>query len=166
MSRKLSTLLLDTNFFLDAYQKQKREEFGAFIDSLRTDQIALVSIAPVRFEFIRSRTRDVLEQKSRYFDRIVESVLPIDKTTQDLILGLMIEYREWLEGVPITDLFLGACLKRYHGLGLLTRDHKDFPTTIFTRGEIFHFPSERDIKTYAIYSYLPEKEKVEEELPF
>lgn len=158
-----STLLLDTNFFIDAFSKPK--DFGEFIASLRTANVALVCCSIVRFEFTRSQHPDVLRKKIKYFDDLVENLLPIDRKTEGLIFEVMFEYKDAIIGVSVADVILAALLKRYRKLRLLTRNHSDFPTSVFQREEIFNIQSTRDIKTYAVYSYKPE-EKMIEKTPF
>lgn len=162
-SLKHATFLLDTNFLIDAYSKP--QQFGEFIANLKGLDIALVSINFVKYEFIRSKTINVVKQKLIYFEEKVETVLPVDITTEKLVPGLIEEYKQFIEGVSVVDLLLGACIKRYKSLKLLTRNHSDFPTKIYNREHIFTIELENDVKSYGIYSYKPEAD-VLEEFPF
>lgn len=158
-----STILLDTNFFIDAFSKPS--DFVELISSLKAAKIALVSSSIVKFEFTRSKSLDVRQKKSKYFDKLVENLLMADRKIEELIFEIMSEYKDAIIGVSPTDVILAAFLKRYRTLRLLTRDHSDFPTSVFCREEIFNVQSVRDIKTYAVYSYKPEVTVVEK-LPF
>ena len=85
----------------------------------------------------------------------------------DLLAPTIEEYSQNIGGVGIVDLVLACFLKRYSGLYLLTRNHKDFPTRIFHRSHVFPIEHERDVKTYAFYQYKPKVKQVEiEEAPF
>ena len=159
-----STILLDTNFFIDSYSHS--EGFKEFISSIKKANIELVTINFVKFEFICSKTIDVVKKKEKYFNELVRVILPFDKQAENQTLTLIEEYKQYMEGLPLTDLVLGACLKRYRGLYLFTRDHKDFPTSIYNRIHIFNIGLVRDIKTYGIYAYKSKKEILEEEIPF
>ena len=119
----------------------------------------------MKYEFVRSKTIDVVRRKERYFGKLVGLILPLDAQTEGYIIGIIEEYKQYMERLPLTDLILAAYLKRYRSLYLLTRDHLDFPTTVFDRIHIFNVESVRDIKTYAVYAYKPEK-KVIEKVPF
>jgi predicted nucleic acid-binding protein len=154
-----STVLLDTNFFIDAFSRP--ENFGELIFSLKKAGVALVSSSIVKFEFVRSKDQDVVQKKIRYFDELVENLLPIDRKTEDLIIEVMKEYKGFIIGVSPADIILAAFLKRYYKLRLLTRDHNDFPSSIFHREELFNIQLVRDVKTYAVYSY-----KSEANIPF
>lgn len=163
-------ILVDTNFLIDSYSQ--KEEFAKFISDLKRLKVALVTIKLVKYEFVRAKTKDVIEQKEDYFRNLIDAILPdrLDiikyNSGPDSVIELMKKYNNSLEGVSIVDLMLGVTLKRYFGLYLLTRDHQDFPTNIFTREEVFHIESTRNIRTYGLYSYKPEEKKIEEEIPF
>lgn len=161
---KNTTFLLDTNFFIDSYSHPA--EFQKFITSLKKANIELVSTSFVKFEFVRSKTIDVVHKKLRYFEEIVATLLPFDSETENLILSIFEEYKQFMEGVPFVDLILGAYLKRYKNLYLLTRDHLDFPTTIFDRIQIFNVELVREIKPYGVYTYKPKEQVLKEKIPF
>lgn len=159
-----STFLLDTNFFIDSFSNP--EVFKDIIFSFKDANIELASISFVKYEFIRSKTIDVVRRKESYFDELVGVVLPFDLPTESQVISIIEQYKQYMEGIPLTDLMLAACLKRYQGLYLLTRDHHDFPTTIFDRIHVFNIESIRDIKTYGVYTYKSEKKVLEEKIPF
>lgn len=158
-----STLLLDSNFFIDAFRD--KNEYGKFVKDLKNIGVAFVSPNFVKYEFIRSKTIDVVREKEKYFHQIVDTVLPYDQKIDDLAISTIEEYKQYMEGLPLTDLVLAIYLKRYKGLRLLTRDHSDFPTTVFTREYIFNIESFKD-RIYAVYSYMPKTLTLEEEIPF
>jgi len=90
---------------------------------------------------------------------LVECILPIEKIIAESNLDIkdkdklavhhLVSYGMNLDGVSLTDLYLGLCLKNYKGIYLLTSNHKDFP--IYRREHILPFQMERNIKTYALY---------------
>ena len=149
-----STVLIDTIFFIDSFTSKNRKAYEVFIKDLKDKSVALVSPSLVKFEFIRSRTIDVVKEKEKHFYHFVDLVLPYDRRLEDLVLPAIEEYKQYMEGLPLTDLILATYLKRYVGLYLLTRDHADFPTSIFTREYIFNIKDFKE-KIYAIYSYKP-----------
>jgi predicted nucleic acid-binding protein len=146
-----TTVLVDTNFFIDAFNQP--EKFKSLIDSLKADGVDFVSISLVKYEFIRAKTIDVVKRKEAFFNELVSTILPIDKETEKLVIGVIEEYKQYMEGLPVTDLVLAALLKKYRKLYLLTRDHKDFPTVIFDRCHIFTVGTLRDVWSYGIYAY-------------
>ncbi len=88
-----------------------------------------------------------------------------------MIIPTIEEYKDKMEGLPITDLVIATYLKKYKGLLLLTNDHSDFPTTVFCREFVFNVKDFGD-KLYAIYTYKPNEQKLkeyvldEDEIPF
>ena len=119
----------------------------------------------IKYEFIRSKTIDVVREKEKYFHRIIDTVLPYDAKIDELVVSTIEEYKQYMDRLSLADLVLATYLKRYRGLFLLTRDHADFPTTVFTREHIFNIESFRE-RIYAIYSYKPKVQELEEEIPF
>lgn len=158
------TFLVDTNFFIDSFSD--RVLFRDFIVSLKNAEIVLVSISFVCLEFVRSKTIDVVKRKNDHYSEIVEFELPYDKKLEVLAMEMIKEYKQYMEGLPLTDLIIAAYLKRYSKLYLLTRDHRDFPTTVFDRLHIFPIQSIRDVKTYGVYAYRPQEKIISGDIPF
>ncbi len=157
-----STILLDTNFFIHSYAN--KEVYAEFINELKNLSVAMVSLNFVKYEFVRSKTIDVVRQKESYFHQIVDNVLPFDYSIDELILPTIEEYKQKMEGLPLTDLIIAAHLKKYRGLYLLTNDHSDFPTSVFDRKYIFNMEQFGD-KIYGLYIYKPKTKVIEEEIP-
>lgn len=154
-----STILLDTNFFIHAYAN--KEVYANFIKALKDADIALVSPNLVKYEFVRSKTIDVVMQKESYFHQIIDNVLPYDPSVDQLVIPTIEEYKQKMEGLPITDLIIATYLKKYRGLYLLTNDHSDFPTSVFERKHIFNIEGFGD-KIYGLYTYKPKEKTFEE----
>lgn len=156
-----STILLDTNFLISAYAH--KEVYANFLTRLKN--IGVVFVAPnfVKYEFIRSKTFDVVRRKEEYFYSIIENVLPYDENIDKLIVPTIEEYRDKMEGLPLTDLIIATYLKKYKGLFLLTNDHTDFPVTVFNRKYIFNVLDFGE-KLYAVYSYKPEVKQFDESI--
>lgn len=162
-----SSVLLDACFLIDANSKPKL--FGEFISSLKKQEVSFVAIDYVRTEFIRTKSKSELHTKINYFKQIVDAILPVDRTTELLISGVIEEYGDYLTGTSAVDLYLAATLKRYGSLYLLTGNHKDFPTTVFDRFSPVNFPLANAIKTYAFYRYKSQDVKItieKEDVPF
>jgi len=157
------TILLDTNFFLDLFEHEKH--YKQFFDVASDMKVSLVSCDLVRGEFVRTKDKDKLLAKNELFSRIV-SILPMDKQISELLVPTLSDYGHDIEGVSIADIILACFIKRYSGLYLLTRNHKDFPTRIFDRSGVFSIEHEKDVKTYALYQYRADNKKlVVEEMP-
>lgn len=156
-----ATVLLDTNFFIHSYAN--KNVYAGFIKDLKDISVALVSPNFVKYEFIRSKTIDVVRQKEEYFHQIVDSVLPYDKTIDELVIPTIEEYGQKMEGLPLTDLIIAVYLKKYRGLYLLTNDHSDFPTSVFERKHVFNIDDFGD-KIYGLYIYKPKTKTIEEEI--
>lgn len=142
---------MDTNLLIDEYSHV--DNYKEFLDALQKANVKLVSLEFVKFEFVRSKTIDVVRRKEEHFSKLISKILLLDEEVEKAVIPVMEEYKQYMEGLPLTDLVLGACLKRYSGLYLLTRDHTDFPTTVFDRLHIFNIEGIRDIRTYGVYAY-------------
>ncbi|KKU78493.1 MAG: hypothetical protein UY06_C0049G0004 [Candidatus Amesbacteria bacterium GW2011_GWA2_47_70] len=162
---KGSTILIDTNFFLDLFSH--KENYKGFFDTALENEVVFVSCDFVRCEFVRTKEKSKLIDKNNLFIEIVGTPLPMDKQISELIIPTLEQYAQEIEGVELTDIILGCFLKRYQRLYLLTRNHKDFPTRIFERSHIFSIEHGRDVKTYALYQYRTKEKEVEAEvMPF
>ncbi len=157
-----STILLDTNFFFDYFNN--KDKYSDFLLESQKMDCSLVSIDLVKCEFIRTKNVDILNKKAEFFNKTISTVLPLDKEVHALIQSTIKEYGSDSEGVSPVDFYLACCLKRYKGLYLLTRNHKDFPARIFARSHIFSIEIEKDIRTYALYSYHTKTDKIIEEI--
>lgn len=161
-----SSVLLDACFLLDS--NSKPSTFGEFVKELNDLNVSIVAIDFVKTEFVRTQSKRDYLAKLEYFNKVVEAVLPVDKTTESLIPGLINEYGKYLTGVSSVDLYLAATLKRYRGLYLFTANHRDFPLTVFDRFYPVNFQLTNAIKTYAFYRYKSGDKKIEvetEEMP-
>lgn len=163
-----STILLDTNFFMHAFAN--KEVYAKFLEKLKQIGVAFVAPNFVKYEFIRSKTIDVVRAREDYFYSIIQNALPYGDDIDKLIVPTIEEYKGKMEGLPITDLVIATYLRKYKDLYLLTNDHGDFPTTVFSREYIFNIKDFGD-KLYAIYTYKPNEDKLREsvtddEIPF
>ena len=79
-----SWIIIDTNFLIDFYSKQKG--FVETVSLFKEQENTLTSIDLVRCEFIRSKTKDVVQSKSEFFAELVESLLPLDTEVMKLVL--------------------------------------------------------------------------------
>ncbi len=154
-----SSILVDACFFLDANSQPRL--FGEFILKLKNIDVSFVAIDFAKTEFVRTKSKTDLQAKLDYFGKVVDAILPVDKVTESLMPGLIEEYGDDLDGVSTVDLYLGATIKRYKKLWLLTCNHKDFPTSVFVRHLPVNFELPKAVKTYAFYQYKPSKEEVE-----
>lgn len=162
-----NSILIDTCFFLDA--NFHPNVFGSYVDKLKKDENDLLTIGPVKLEFIRTKSKADLFKKQEYINRVVDTMLPIDLEVDRVALGLMSEYGADLDGVSVVDIYLAACLKRYRGLLLFTRNHTDFPTHLFERVSLYNFNLPKNVNTYAFYRYKNKNKEFEvktEEMPF
>lgn len=143
-------VLLDACFLIEA--NSKPEVFGEFIAEQKREGKSLLSIFPVKAEFVRTKSPENFKIKSEYYDKVVEVTLGMDNVIQEYVLEYIKEYGNDIEGVSLTDLYLAATLKKYKkNLCLLTANHKDFPVRLFKRLSIKNFEVGNYVKTYAFY---------------
>lgn len=163
-----SILLIDTCFLIDSYAYP--DVFEEFLTELKTSSCYLLAIPIIRTEFIRSENRNLFIKKKKYFDQIIDTILPIRSEFTDLADELMLLYGNSLKGVSIADLYLGCVLKHQSSLKLLTRNHKDFPLGVFERSDIRDFELPNRILTYASYRIKRQQSKTakstHEDIPF
>ena len=153
----VTSILVDTCFLVDS--KEFPEVFGDFTRQIKERGVATYSIEFVKIEYIRSRTESEIKTKLEYFNKIVESVLPIERKLAEenlklenkdhLIVNHLKSYGMDLDGVSLADLYLGMCLNQYKNLYLLTANHKDF--SIYKREFVLPFETRRSVKSYALY---------------
>ena len=141
-------IVLDTNFLIDFYSKQ--DQYAPIFEKLRKRNNTIVTIDLVRTEFIRSKSKEVVEAKVDFLGKMVETILPLDNETLRLVQ-------------PTIEIYASDMDKVY----LLTRNHSDFPCRLFSRSNIFNVGLEKDIKTYALYQYKKSDTlEVKDEVPF
>lgn len=144
-------IVLDTNFLIDFYSKQ--DQYAPIFESLRKRNNTVITIDLVRAEFIRSKSREIVEAKADFLNKIVEAMLPLDNETLKLVQPTIQVYGNDMDKVELTDIYLACVIQRYNKVYILTRNHSDFPCRLFSRSNIFNVGLEKDIKTYALYQY-------------
>ena len=148
-------LLLDTSFFGDyaAYP----ETFLDFVEKCRENNITLVTIVPVITEFTRgSETSEIYTQKKTLINNVIgEYILPLRADVFTEVFPWLVEkYGQVGKTVSITDFCLAALTKIHkHDLCLLTKNPKDFPTSIFSVECYFLLELDRALQVYGIYLY-------------
>lgn len=164
---QLKHLLVDTNFLIDVYKNPT--VFEEILSFFLEEKIVLATIFPVVAEFLRgiSILKDY-RKKKEYLDSIIQITLPIGpKIQEDILRGIIPAYREKGGLLSITDFLLAGVLMYYKNspLILLTRNHRDFPTTIFDRIDVLPVEYEYEIQTFGFYRFSDSKfKKVLEDL--
>ncbi len=148
------SILIDTCFLIDSGLWSGR--FASFIEILNEKKVAKLSISLVRSEFVMATSKTSYDQKLRYFETLIDGLLPIDSSVELLTNDLIAEYSQDIKGVSPVDLYLGGMIKRYKLLYLLTKNHSDFPERLFTRKALINFELPKAIWTYALYQYKEE----------
>lgn len=145
-------LFLDTTFFFDAYPNPT-----LFVDLLRilkASRTEIVTIPLVRLEFLKgSDLIKDFELKNKFINEIVDAVIPSDPQVIKDLEQISIIYRRDSSHLSVTDAMLAASLKRYHPNQsfLLTRNHKDFPTSLFDRKILVPIEYEKEVQVHGIY---------------
>lgn len=151
-SLKDKHLLLDTNIFLDAFSKPLA--FGSFFNTLKKNNVTLVTIDLVKFELLKgSATSTKYKEREKAIAEIIDAVLPTSSRICDLVYELIQVYGIDGSAVHITDLFLGANLNQYKkNIYLLTKDTTDFIQRVFNLSFVLNLPHNKGINTYGIYT--------------
>lgn len=146
-------LIIDTNVLIDSASKPS--EYTKFFNSLKANDVAVVTSNLVRYEFIIGTENKIkLKSKEDYLTSIIDSLICPSEPTWKAIDKLIEEYGQEGKGVKYIDLVLGAMLKQYgSNICLMTRDTTDFVPSIFNLKYIVNAPHSKGIFTYGIYQY-------------
>lgn len=150
--------------FIDALLHPR--EFAVFFNDCKKADITLVTIDPVIAEFTsgaESKTR--LKEKIDFVNGIITFQLPItpDVITKNIPL-LIAKYGPKGKGVSHVDYLLaGMLVKHANDLLLLTKNAKDFPTSIFDLCSHFVISIDRSLQTYGVYQVHSEGKTEEQE---
>lgn len=148
-------LLLDSSFFAD--YSSYPETFTDFTNQCKANGVTLATIMPVFAEFTRgSDTSAIFKNKTLLIKEIVgECLLPIHQTVfTEEVPWLVEKYGQAGKAMSLTDFCLAAVTKIHKtDLRLLTKNPKDFPSSIFEVDAYFLLQLERGLQVYGIYCY-------------
>ena len=148
---KSKHLLLDTSFFIDAANFS--DEFLDFTTQCNIHDITLVTIDPVKAEFLKgSETNVKYESKLKFITDTIHSILPIPTTILSEYLPRLVKgYGELGKGTSIVDFILCSMLQYYQsGLYLLTKNPKDYPNTVTNLHSYFLLYNTRALQPYLV----------------
>lgn len=146
-------ILLDTNIFIDTLIQPV--QFRTFFQEIKKYDVTLVTLEEVKMEFFKGLVDlKQLQQRQLILDSIVEAYLPVSKDMYSLIEKLLTLYGKDGALVSITDLLLGGVLMKYSANTILiTKNIRDFPTSIYSIVTYFHLFHTKAIQNYAVYKY-------------
>lgn len=147
------TILLDTNFFIDALLHL--EEFESLILQLKTNGTRLITIEPVIIEFLKGLpNKEKFDERIQLISKTADEIFPVSADTLRYSTYLVEQYGEDGKGMSVVDIILGGIILEYrNNLLLLTKNTTDFPTNIFAFKSYFHLVLKRAIQVYALYGY-------------
>lgn len=148
-------LLLDTNALIDAYRLPS--EFVDLANSFGEMGCTLITTHEIVLEFLGGTQDSSNMQKKKefiekLFGRTVGKVyLPIDQNAPDI--ETLLEFSRQASSFSIADYELYLTLKKYGvKIALVTRNHKDFSTTLTKRISFITLLGNKEIHTYGIYA--------------
>lgn len=152
-SLKNKHLLLDSNVFRDFAMSP--EKFSEFFNKLKNNDVTLCGLDVVKFEMLKgSQTIEKYKSREKLLTDILDDILISDIELNSIVYSLIQEFGERGSSLNLTDLYLGAALKRYkQNIYLMTRDTSDFVQNIFDLKFIVNATHTRGILTYGIYQY-------------
>lgn len=152
-SLKNKHLLLDSNIFRDFAMSP--EKFSEFFNKLKSNDVTLCGLDVVKFEMLKgSQSLDKYKSRDKFLADILDDILVPDIELNNNVYSLIQEFGERGSAISLTDLYLGAALKRYkQNIYLMTRDTSDFVQNIFDLKFIVNATHTRGIFTYGIYQY-------------
>ncbi len=136
--------------------------FGNFVEECRKNQIILVTNAAVTTEFSKgSDTAQIFIEKSALVNNLIDYLLPILPDVFNVEIPWLTEqYGQIGKSVSTTDFILAAQTKMHpNDLCLVTKNPKDFPTSIFSVQTYFLLQLERGLQVYGVYFYEHGKAK-------
>lgn len=149
------TLLLDTNALIDAFRLPAEfYDLAAELAGMGCDFVTTKSIA---IEFLGGTTdKSDLDKKKEFLEatfnkQLGKIYLPLDHTEPDL--DDILKFSRQANKFGIADYELYCTLKKYGDkIALITRNHKDFSTSLTTRIGFITLLGDKEIHTYGVYS--------------
>lgn len=148
------TLLLDTNVLIDAFRLP--EEFYDFTSGLIENQCDIVTTKSIAIEFLGGTSEHALLAKKKSFlestfnKELNNLYLPLDRMPPDI--NDIMAFSRQANKFSIVDYELFCTLKKYGtNIALLTRNHKDFSTTLTKRIGFVTLLGDKEIHTYGVY---------------
>jgi len=151
------SLLIDTNFLIDALRHS--DEFRSLIDVLKNKEVKLSTSEFVLLEFFKGiDTKQHFVFKKNLYEKL--SVI-IHSSNEEFFANtsdMLFVYRKQGMSLDATDLYLSGMLKKLQKESLLlTRNHSDFPTTLFDRVGVINVELETTILSYSLLKFSREK---------
>lgn len=152
----LSHIFLDTNVFIDAFKNP--ESFHEIFVFLKKKDNVIFTINSVAIEFLRgSRSVEEFQEKKEFMLSIMNSeIFTLTKQSEDLALELTLVYQSPGSSTAVTDFYLASMLGQFKHLKstyLMTKNHKDFPTSIYDRCVLINIENTHDIQTFGFYRF-------------
>lgn len=145
-----SSILLDTDVIIDSFKYS--DEFDELWKLIRERDCVTLTLSTNEIEFLSgSKSLKALKTKRSFLKQIVDSIIQVDKKTQELCIAIISIYgKDITPGTP--DLYLAASSLKYQGnLRFLTSNARHFPSNIFKRSNFFQLETTANLKTYALY---------------
>lgn len=150
------TLLLDTNVLIDAYRLPA--EFYNLTQELAAIGCDFITTKSIALEFLGGTKDTVHMQKKQEFletlfgRQLKQTYLPLDRGEPDTDSLLM--FSRHAQNFSIADFELYCTLKKYsRRIALVTRNHRDFPSTLVDRVSFITLLGNAEVHTYGIYEY-------------
>jgi predicted nucleic acid-binding protein len=153
-------ILFDTNILIEA--SKHFESFEVLLIMLRESKCKVCYFPLIEFEFTRDAYLPTLNEERERFSRKIDGInLPIHPQvfTDALEIAKVYAHQKISpKQISLVDCFIAAYMKKYSDkLFLITKDHKDFPLSIFNRLHIFAFNAGDDVLAPAIYQFNIQK---------
>jgi len=152
-------IFLDTNFLIDAVRNPHK--FKDIIAKLLENKlVSFVTLDSVLIEYYKgSNNQEDLKKKVEALLPLNLDIIPIDKTIVTNATELAIIYQQNGKAVSTTDYYLGGALMKYSKSNayMLSRDHGDFPQTIFDKVAYLVVDYDRNVQTFVLYSFNERK---------
>lgn len=169
-------LLLDTNALLDAYRLPS--EFYDLTKKLVSLGCDYTTTRTIIIEFLGgTKDEDNLKQKKKFLEVLfgtdIEKIFYLPMNKQELDLNQLLDFSRHANKFSIADFELYQTIKKYGDkVALISRNHKDFSTSLMERISFITLLGKAEIHTYGVYAVveeLPDSEDNEvdlDDIPF
>jgi rRNA-processing protein FCF1 len=156
---KNSTILIDTNFIMDAWMF--KVEFADLLAKIYQLECDIVSIRSVLIEFLGgTKDEEYLKAKINFLELIFGKAidqsfrtLPANRTFPNNEDFLAFSRQANKFGSVDFELFLNLAKYKTPNFYLLTRNHGDFTANLFERKGFITLFGAKEVRTYCLYSY-------------
>lgn len=142
-------LLLDTNFFIES--NRHPDQFANLIQHLKSNTNSLFTLEVIKKEFLAGvRTKTDLITLENFFKQMINNVITDMNSFSQNLYTVTKLYRNYHK-ISLEDFLITCHMLSNKNTILLTKNHKDFPRSIFDRTGFIIVEYDAEIQIYGLY---------------